>query len=120
DLRAIRSARLQVDGSSAVPDLSSTLLGRGDEQVPFRLRRDDEILLRPPGLGEQDEFYLASLHRFARVRIQVVVPDVSAPVDKRSDFDVALLRAREDFVREGHHSIVLDTAGRCQETGLSV
>src|SRR2546421_10920642 len=96
----VPSGRLQVDCASTVPDLSRALLGGGDEQVSFRLRRDKEIFLGSAGFRNQDEFDLASLHRLAGLRIEVVIPNVAAPVDERSDLDLALLRTREDLVRE--------------------
>src|SRR6267378_4515592 len=108
--RAIPCVRLQVDCASAVPDLPGALLGGRDEQVSFRLRRNDEIFLRPARVRNQDEFDFPALHRSARLRIEIVVPDVSATVEEESDFDLALLRAREDLLRERRHVLAEETA----------
>src|SRR5467141_128603 len=109
---AVPSGRLQVDRATTVPDLSRAFFGGGDEQVSFRLRRDDEIFLGPASFRDQDEFHLSSLHRFASLRVEVVVPNVAAPVDERPDFYLALLRAGEDLVRECGHA--LPAAGRVE------
>src|SRR5437879_12410194 len=92
--------RSQVDGLRSVPDLSGALLPGGNQQVPIRLRGDDEELLRLPGFRNQDELHFPALHGFSGLRVKVVVPDISTAVDPGADVDLARLRPGEHRVAE--------------------
>src|SRR2546426_12574447 len=85
----------EIDGLRAVPDFSRAFFGGGDQEVPLRPGRDDEVLLGTACIGEEDEFDLSSLHDLPRLRVEVAVPDISAAGDEGADVNLALLRARE-------------------------
>src|SRR3989441_10771667 len=95
----------EIDGLRAVPDFPRAFFGGGDQEVPLRLGRDDEVLLGTACIGEEDEFDLPPFHDLPRLRMEIAVPDISAAVDQRADFDLALLRACEDLVGEVGHRV---------------
>src|SRR3990170_1649553 len=98
--RLIKVRRSEIDGAGTVPYPARAFLGGRDQQVPLRLRRDDEELLSPPGLRNQDELHLPSFHRRAGLRMQVVIPHIPTTVDKGTDLDLSFLRACENFAGE--------------------
>src|SRR3989442_12612596 len=84
----------EIDGLRAVPDFSRAFFGGGDQGVPLRPGRDDEVRLGTARIGEEDEFDLSSLHDLRLLRVEVAVPGVSAAVDEGADLKSGLRRWR--------------------------
>src|SRR5256885_14138566 len=83
----------EIDGLRAVPDFPRAFFGGGDQEVPLRLGRDDEVLLGTACIGEEDEFDLPPFHDPPPLRMEIAVPAISPSVDPTSDLDLHLARA---------------------------
>src|SRR5437879_11969545 len=95
----------EIDGLRAVPDFPRAFFGGGDQEVPLRLGRDDEVLLGTACIGEEDEFDLPPFHDLPRLRMEIAEPDISPAVDQRANFDLALLLALKDLFGEAVHRV---------------
>src|SRR3990172_9781843 len=83
----IGGASSQIDRARAVPDLARPFVRSGNQEVPLRFRRDDEVLLCRRRFRDQDELHLPTFHRRSRLRMKITVPHVPAAVDEGADLD---------------------------------
>src|SRR2546425_11738538 len=90
----------EVDGLRAVPDFPRAFFGGGDQEVPLRLGRDDEVLLGTACIGEEDEFDLPPFLDPPRLRMRIAVPAKSPRAVQGADSIFPLLRRVENFAGE--------------------
>src|SRR5437667_12854406 len=85
-----------VDGLRPVPDLPGPFLRGGDEEITPRFRGNDEEFLGLSGVGEENEFHLASFHGLACIRMQVIVSKIAPSLDDVTDLRLASVPAPQD------------------------